>query len=72
MVAALLEARLSAAPGDRSSLTGRGLIEEITQLHDDRDPVYRSIADIICPIFDEPAAETSARMIRLVVGSFDS
>ena len=65
----LLGERLSASPGDRSSLTGQGLIEEIAQLHADRDPSYRSVADIICPIFDEPACDTSARLLGLVGGS---
>ena len=65
----LLGARLSASPGDRSSLTGRGLIEEIEHLHAARDPLYSSMADIICPIFDEPACDTAARLLGLVGGS---
>ena len=69
---ALLQGRLVAVPGDRSSLTGRGLIEEISVLHDERDPIYRSLADITCPVCDESARETSARLLGLIGGSFDS
>jgi shikimate kinase len=65
---ALLEARLAAVPGDRSSLTGHGLIEEIRVLHEERDQIYRSLADIICPVCDESAHETSARLLGLIGG----
>ena len=65
----VLEERLEASPGDRASLSGRGLVEEIRSLSDDRDPVYRALADIICPVMSEPAHETAARLASLVGGS---
>lgn len=42
-----LRARLAASPGDRPSLTGKGTLEEIYDLSAARDPLYRSLADLV-------------------------
>lgn len=41
----LLKRRLAADSTLRPSLTGRGTIDEVEQLHSRRDPIYRSLAD---------------------------
>ena len=64
----LLQQRLAAQPGDRSTLTGMGLIEEIEAISVDRDPVYRAMADIIFRVQDEPIPATLQRLAKLVVG----
>lgn len=38
--------RLSRDPGDRTSITGAGLIEELAALHEARDGRYRSLSDL--------------------------
>jgi shikimate kinase len=42
---ALAAERLSANPGDRTSITGRGLIDELGELYAARTPAYRALAD---------------------------
>ena len=64
----LLQQRLAAQPGDRSTLTGMGLIEEIETIAVDRDPVYRAMSDIIFAVQDEPIPDTLQRIAKVVVG----
>ena len=64
----LLQQRLADQPGDRSTLTGLGLIEEIETMSADRDPVYRAMADIVFAVRDEPISTTLERMAKIVTG----
>jgi shikimate kinase len=41
----VLHQRLTAQAGDRASLTGRGVVEEVPELVAMREPTYRALAD---------------------------
>lgn len=49
----VLAARLEKSPGDRPSLTGRGLVEEIGELASLRRPLYAALADLRLEAFGE-------------------
>jgi len=49
--------------GERPSLTGKGAIEELAELHAERDPIYRRLADAIV----ETGAGQVADHVRRVV-----
>ena len=59
----LLASRLSGLEGDRPSLTGKGVIEEIGGVLADRDPVYRALCDMAIQALDEPAESTVDRLV---------
>ena len=59
----LLASRLSGLEGDRPSLTGEGVIEEIGAVLADRDPVYRALCDMAIQALDEPAESTVDRLV---------
>jgi shikimate kinase len=63
----VLEERLSAGASDRPSLHGGDVIEEVAQVKQERDPVYRALADVICAIPSaEPIEETVLRLSSLL------
>ena len=43
-----LQSRLRADPGDRPSVTGTGVVDEVAGLLAKREPIYRRLADITC------------------------
>lgn len=55
-----MRARLKADGGDRPSLTGVGVIEEVAAIAAQRLTVYRSFADAIITESNSPAATTAA------------
>ena len=59
---ATLSARLEADPGDRRSLTGRGVAEETGDLLARREPLYRRLADREFPTADRPVATVAAEI----------
>ena len=65
----VLESRLAEAVGDRPGIHGADPVEEVAQVHAERDPVYRSLADVICEVpVDEPVTETVQRLTRMLSG----
>lgn len=60
---ATLRARLTAEPGDRPSLTGRPIEEEIADVLAEREPTYRRLADVVIDA-DAGTAEEVARTLR--------
>lgn len=59
----LLAGRLAGRQGDRPSLTGEGVIEEIERVLADRDPVYRALCDMAFRTLDEPTESTVDRLV---------
>jgi len=59
----LLAGRLAGCEGDRPSLTGEGVIEEIERVLTDRDPVYRALCDMAFRTLDEPTESTVDRLV---------
>ena len=57
--------RLGRDPGDRTSITGAGLIEELAALHEARDGRYRALADLS---IDANEGEADAVVRRLIEG----
>ncbi len=57
-----LAARLAADAGDRPSLTGRGVVEEIAMVAEARRPLYAALADLV--LRDEGAPETITSIIE--------
>ncbi len=55
--------RLSRDPGDRTSITGAGLIEELAALHEARDGRYLTLADLS---IDANEGEADAVVRRLI------
>lgn len=55
-----LAARLAADAGDRPSLTGRGVVEEIAELASRRRPLYGELADIVIATTTESEEEVQA------------
>ena len=65
----VLESRLSAAVGDRPGIHGADPVEEVARVHAERDPVYRSLADVICEVpMEEPVTETVQRLTGMLSG----
>jgi len=62
----ILAERLRADPGDRSSLTGKPLADEIDELLRAREPLYRSLADRIEPASDRPVEAIAAALAAFV------
>lgn len=62
---ATLARRLGAAPGDRSSITGRGVVEELETLSALRTPTYQRLADVTIDA-DASADEVVERVARAV------
>ncbi|HBZ97252.1 MAG TPA: hypothetical protein DEO57_05345 [Phycisphaerales bacterium] len=64
----VLESRLGSGPGDRPALLGASPVVEVEAVHRDRDPVYRSLADVICVVSDdEPAQYTCDRLLAMLI-----
>ena len=59
----LLE-RLASDPGDRPSLTGRGLLEEVEAMLITRTPLYREVADAVIPTSGRTPEEVAVAVIR--------
>lgn len=62
----LLVQRLTCREGDRPSLTGRGVIEEIEHVLADRDPVYRALCDLAFKAAEEPTVTTVDRLVSVL------
>ncbi len=63
----VLESRLDSGPGDRPALRGGSPVAEVGAVHRDRDPVYRSLADVICVVSDdESAQDTCNRLLAML------
>ncbi len=58
--AAVLAARLAADGGGRPSLTGAGVVAEVTSMLARRDPWYREVADHVVDAAQPPAAVVDA------------
>lgn len=66
---ACLRQRLaSGGAGDRPSLTGRGVLEEIEEIYEQRDPIYREIADAVIEV-DGTTADACARRVEELLGA---
>ena len=64
----ILESRMQSDLGDRPGLHGDSPVAEIGRVHEVRDPVYRSLADVICVVGgDETAHDTAARLLAMLV-----
>jgi len=61
-----LSRRLSAAPGDRPSLTGGDVVEEIGSVLRRREPTYEAMADAICDASDPDPRIVAEAVLRLV------
>lgn len=59
-------ARLAATPGDRPSVTGRGVVEELRALADARHPHYRALCD--CEVDANGAPEVVVARINEQLG----
>ncbi|MAB83298.1 MAG: hypothetical protein CMJ24_07665 [Phycisphaerae bacterium] len=65
----VLESRLDANLGDRPALSDGVVRDDVAFVHRERDPVYRSLADMICFVSSpETAQETSARLLAMLTG----
>ena len=62
----LLIQRLTGREGDRPSLTGNGVIEEIETVLADRDPVYRALCDMAFRAVEEPTDTTVDRLVSVL------
>ena len=60
---ALVE-RLVREPGDRPSLTGRGLLEEVEEVLASRTPLYHEVADAVIPTSGRTPEEVAIAVIR--------
>lgn len=56
--------RLSLDPGDRTSLTGRGVVEELEELHRQRADRYRELADVTIDAAAGSATDVAASIAR--------
>ena len=61
-----LGARLRANPGDRPSLTGQEVADEIAQVVAAREPTYLALADVIVDTSDKSPPEAVAEVYRLL------
>jgi shikimate kinase len=59
----LLAARLQAAPGDRGSLTGLGLIDELPALLAVREPLYRGLSNVAFDTAGRSVAEVADTVV---------
>jgi shikimate kinase len=59
-----LARRLRAAPGDRPSLTGSGVVDEIAAVLRQRQATYEALADVICDASDPDARVVAAAVMR--------
>ena len=59
----LLAQRLAGREGDRPSLTGQGVIQEIEHVLADRDPVYLALCDMVFKAVEEPTDATVDRLV---------
>lgn len=64
-----LVARLRADPGDRGSLTGAGLLEELPSLLASREPFYRSLADRTVETAGRDVAAVAAELAAWLTAS---
>lgn len=62
---AVLRERLSSAAGDRASLTGRGVIEEVEQILSLREPTYMALSDLVVDTDTESIQQIVDRLARL-------
>lgn len=58
----VLVERLRQDPGDRPSLTGAAIDEELGQMMEQRRPTYLALADAICSCGEEPVEVTLERL----------
>ncbi len=65
----VLAGRLAAASGDRPSLTGADVAGEVRVVLAAREPVYRSLADVVYDNDQADAATASAALERALFGS---
>ncbi|MDY7110460.1 MAG: shikimate kinase [Planctomycetota bacterium] len=63
----VLTRRLRAVPGDRPSLTGTSVTEEIAAVLRRREPTYEALADVICDASD-PDPRAVARDVMRMLG----
>jgi shikimate kinase len=61
-VATLIE-RLRADPGDRGSLTGRGLLEELQALLAAREPLYSGLSNLAVDTGGRTVAEVTDELL---------
>lgn len=64
----VLAARVRAEPGDRPSLTGAGVADEMAAVLAEREPTYLAIADLVCDGDDRGAAEIVAELLAWMEG----
>lgn len=60
--------RLRREPGSRPALTASGLFEEVGQVLQAREPLYRSVADLIVDASPEPPRVVAEAALRLLSG----
>ncbi len=60
----VLAERLSADPGNRPSLTGLGLVEEIQAVLEAREPLYRDLADVEIETHHRTPAEVADAVLE--------
>ena len=63
--AAVLQARLAHDPGNRPSLTGAPIADEVPRLLTEREPLYREVADAVVDA-TRPVDEVVAAIVALV------
>lgn len=54
--------------GDRPSLTGRGVVEEVGEVFDARDPIYRGLATGVVEVGGLDEAGVGERVLGLIEG----
>lgn len=64
-----LVARLQADPGDRGSLTGRGLIDELPALLATREPLYRGLSNLVVETHGRSIAEVADAVVASLASS---
>lgn len=64
-----LAERLRADPGDRGSLTGRGLIDELPALLAAREPFYRGLSNLAVDTAGRPVAEVADALVAWLASS---
>ena len=62
----VLMERLASDPGERPSLTGRGMLEEVETMLASRTPLYREVADAVIPTSGRTPEEVADAVIRAI------
>jgi shikimate kinase len=60
-----LQRRLRLQPGDRPSLTGQTVIDEVPQVLAQREPIYRSLANLIVNVEECDPQKIAAQIMKL-------